>query len=316
MSAEADPSTLRLFAGLVEHGSFGRAATALGVSRPRLSRTMTELEAELGFALFDRSTEGLQLTDEGRRLLADAPAIIAADDERMRLLAEQAALPVALRIAFVPGVTITKWTRSWAERHPETPLEVTPATDEAAQDEVLRSEVADVSFVRFPVDGAGLNVVPLYREVAVVVVPKEHPISLFESLPEAELAGEKILPAIPTVPDALELVAAGVGLVVVPQSIARLHARKDLVYRPLSDVAETQIAVAWRADDASPLVEEFIGIVRGRTAQSSRAQNAATAKAAAEPARARDSRPKPSGARSARPAAKSGVKKGKRRGSR
>jgi DNA-binding transcriptional LysR family regulator len=315
MPVDPDPAILRLFAGLVEHGSFGRAATALGISRPRLSRAMTDFEAELGFELFDRSVEGLQLTDDGKRVLADAPAVIAADDERLRVLADQAALPVPLRIAFVPGVTITKWTRIWEERHPETPLEVTPAAGEAAQDAVLRSGAADVSFVRFPVDGEGLNVVPLYREVAVVVVPKEHPISLFDELPLAELDAERQLPLTPTVPDAFELVAAGVGVVIVPQSIARLHARKDLVYRPLSDAAETQIAVAWRADDDSPLVEEFIGIVRGRTAQSSRAvQNSAPP--APESARARAARPKPSGARSARPAAKPAAKKGKRRGSR
>ena len=65
-------------------------------------------------------------------------------------------------------------------------------------------------------------------------------------------------------------VAAGTGVVVVPMSVARLHHRKDVTYRPVSDLAPTTVGLAWRADDDDERVQTFIGIVRGRTARSSR----------------------------------------------
>lgn len=182
---------------------------------------------------------------------------------------------VVFRIAFVPGVTLAKWTPIWAERRPAVPLEVI-MTSEREQVEVLRDERADVSFVRLPVQREGLNVIPLYSETAVVVVPKEHPIAAVDTVTLADLEGEaRQDPAPDGDPDALrgaiELVAAGVGVLVLPQSIARLHARKDLTYRPVTDAPATEIALAWPAERTTELVEEFIGIVRGRTAQSSRA---------------------------------------------
>ena len=64
--------------------------------------------------------------------------------------------------------------------------------------------------------------------------------------------------------------AAGIGLLVVPQSLARLHHRRDLVFRPVTDAPQSQVALSWLEDRTSDLVEEFIGIVRGRTVNSSR----------------------------------------------
>ena len=70
--------------------------------------------------------------------------------------------------------------------------------------------------------------------------------------------------------EAIELVAANVGVAVLPQSVARAHSRKDVVARPLSGAPDTGIALVWPTRDAHPLCDEFIGIVRGRTANSSR----------------------------------------------
>src|SRR5699024_2653252 len=85
-------------------------------------------------------------------------------------------------------------------------------------------------------------------------------------------------------PDALDLVAAGVGLVLLPQSLARLHHRKDLTYRPIEGaaIAQSQVALIWPADGTSDLMEEFIGIVRGRTANSSRGLRGERQKQAAD----------------------------------
>lgn len=178
-----------------------------------------------------------------------------------------------LAIAFVPGVTLTKWTRVWAERRPDLPLTVTE-TSEAEQVAVLRDGSAQLSFVRLPIDADGLQVIPLYREVAVAVAAKDHAIAAADSLTLEDLAGETVRTGSGFGPDDFDLVAAGVGILLVPHSIARLQSRKDLVSRPVTDAAQTQIALAWRTDPGSDLlasrIEEFVGIVRGRTAHSSR----------------------------------------------
>ena len=77
-----------------------------------------------------------------------------------------------------------------------------------------------------------------------------------------------------TTADAVVLVAAGVGVLVVPQSLARLHHRKDVVYRRLDGAPLAPVALAWVADRGDDLVEEMIGIVRGRTVNSSRGRSA------------------------------------------
>jgi DNA-binding transcriptional LysR family regulator len=179
-------------------------------------------------------------------------------------------VPAAFTIAFAPGVTLTRWTRAWEERQRRIPLAFLP-TDAASQVSALHEGLADVSFVRLPVERDGLSVIPLYDEVAVVVVPKEHPVAAFDAVTLDGLAGEDRVPATLSAEDAVELVAAGGGIVILPQSIARLHTRKDVVARPVTDAVGTSIAIAWLEERTTPQVEEFVGIVRGRTAASSRA---------------------------------------------
>lgn len=178
-----------------------------------------------------------------------------------------------LAISFVSGVTLTKWTRAWAERRPDVPLTVAEVS-EGEQVAALRDGRAHLSFVRLPLEVEGLNVIPLYREVAVAVASKDHTIAAVDSLTLADLEGESVKTGSSFGRADFDLVAAGVGILVVPHSIARLQSRKDLVARPVTDAEETQVALAWRADPQSdPLasrIEEFIGIVRGRTARSSR----------------------------------------------
>ena len=160
---------------------------------------------------------------------------------------------------------------------------------------VLRENSVDVAFVRLPIDRDGLSAIRLYDEVPVVVVAKDNALSILEEVRLAELAGEHLiqhpdevegwadvatemlegtrpdLPEPASVEDALDLVAAGTGIVVLPHSVARLHARKDVVARPVLDLPETQIAIVWLADETTERIEEFIGIVRGRRTSSSRA---------------------------------------------
>ncbi|OXR47584.1 Hca operon transcriptional activator HcaR [Nocardia cerradoensis] len=179
--------------------------------------------------------------------------------------------PTALRIGYVPGVTVAKWARVWAERFPDVPLDVI-AVPQAQQHEALAQGRVDMCFVRLPIEREGLHAIPLYHEVAVAVVPKDHPIGLFDEVSLADLDGERMQDAsdLDAVGGTVELVAAVGGAAVMPQSLARLHHRRDLIYRPLTDVDPTQIALSWPIEDAVELAEEFIGVVRGRTARSSR----------------------------------------------
>jgi DNA-binding transcriptional LysR family regulator len=179
----------------------------------------------------------------------------------------------ALSIAFAPGGTVGKWTRLWAERHPELALEVRPV-DQNDGVAVLHDRSATVSFVRLPVEREGLSVIPLYSEVAVLVVSRDSELATLGSVTEAVVAAlPKVAEYSPSgsVKDAVALVAAGVGALRLPHSLARLNARKDVVAIPIEDAEQTEVALSWLQDETTDLVDEFIGIVRGRTLASSRA---------------------------------------------
>jgi DNA-binding transcriptional LysR family regulator len=189
--------------------------------------------------------------------------------------AETTAAPRQLTFAYVAGVTPGKWIRRWEERMPDVPLR-SFMSDDGRQLEVLRDGSADLSFVRLPVEREGLNVIPLYEEQAVVVAPKGHEISVFEEVAFDDLSEETFLDAaeLGGAESALQVVASGAGLLILPMSVARHFNVKDTVARRLTGVAGTEIGLAWPADATGDVIEEFIGIVRGRTAQSSRQPSA------------------------------------------
>ncbi|QKV91503.1 LysR family transcriptional regulator [Streptomyces sp. NA02950] len=230
----------------------------------------------------------------------------------------------SFRLAYVPGVTPAKWVRIWNERLPEVPLTLIPVSAAEASD-VLRGGGADAGFVRLPVDRTVFSAIPLYTETTVVVVPKDHVVAAVDEVSAEDLADDIVLhplddvldwehrpgrPAIErpaTTADAIALVAAGVGLLVVPQSLARLHHRRDLTYRPVTDAPASRVALSWPEDATTGLVEDFIGIVRGRTVNSSRGRTP-------PPAQPKRKRPDTGGARR-QPTAGRATGKSPRRGS-
>ncbi|MHC0431813.1 LysR family substrate-binding domain-containing protein [Streptomyces sp. O3] len=219
----------------------------------------------------------------------------------------------SFRLAYVPGVTPAKWVRIWNERLPDIPLTLVPVSAAEAP-EALRRGDADAGFVRLPVDRTDFSAIPLYTETTVVVIPKDHIVAAVDEVSADDLADDIVLhpldetlewerrPGRPanerpaTTADAVALVAAGVGLLVVPQSLARLHHRRDLTYRPVSDAPASRVALAWPEEKTTDLVEDFIGIVRGRTVNSSRGRTPAT------PARSKPQRPEAGGAAQRKPA--------------
>ncbi|WP_199433497.1 LysR family substrate-binding domain-containing protein [Qaidamihabitans albus] len=205
-------------------------------------------------------------------------------------------VPPSFRLGYVPGVTPTKWVRTWNERMPGVPLTLVgvPAAEAA---DLVRTRAADAVLLRLPIDRRGLHAIPLYTETTVVVVPKDHLVTVGDEVSVEDLADDVVLhplddtldwdrppgsPAVErpaTTADAVELVAAGVGLLVVPQSLARLHHRRDLAYRPLSNAPESRVALSWPEDETTDLMEQFIGIVRGRTVNSTRGRKPPEAEA-------------------------------------
>ncbi|MEV8254071.1 LysR family transcriptional regulator substrate-binding protein [Rhodoglobus sp. NPDC076762] len=181
-------------------------------------------------------------------------------------------MPTSFTVAFVLGATPGKWSRVWRERLPETPIELMPSDQDDAL-AMLATGSADVALVRLPIDRAvdtdrPLAAIPLYTERAVAVIPKDHELAQGDDLTLAELSSATLIDD--EWRAAVDLVAANIGIAVIPQAVARALMRKDVVSRLISDGPEWQVAVAWRDGSVDPLVEEFIGIVRGRTARSSR----------------------------------------------
>lgn len=205
-----------------------------------------------------------------------------------------AGLP-GLRVGFVPGVTLTKWRRIWADRMHRVPLDVVEIT-QAGQRGALVSGDVDMCFVRLPINTDGLHTIALYEEVPVVVAPKDHPLAAFEDVSLADLTGEPFV-ADDDEATGIDRVAWGAGLMIVPMSVARTHSRRDLIHRRVTDAEPTQIALAWLVDNPNELIEEFIGIVRGRTANSSRT---AAARGSGQEAKAAPAKKRPSAAKAPR----------------
>jgi DNA-binding transcriptional LysR family regulator len=194
----------------------------------------------------------------------------------------------SFRLGYAPGVTPGKWARIWAERRPDVPLELVGATTDEVVGQI-RDGAVDAGVVRLPIDRAGLHTIPLYTETTVAVVLKVHALMAVDEAELDDLADEIVLRSqddtlpwpgdLPghaaefeatTTAEAIELVAAGIGVLVVPQSLARLHHRRDLAHRPVTDAPQSSVVLTWPDAENTALMEEFIGIVRGRTANSSR----------------------------------------------
>jgi DNA-binding transcriptional LysR family regulator len=188
-----------------------------------------------------------------------------------------------LRLAFVTGTTPDKWARAWRERGLGA-LTLVPVTEEDQEDVVRRGD-AELALVRLPVDTDGLHCVRLYDERPVVVAGRDHFVAAADVVTLDDLGDEQLVrphasgwrpsAAQQTWPpmserEAIETVAAGTGIVIVPMSVARLYHRRDVVQREIADLGPTTIALVWRRDRDDDVIQAFVGVVKGRTANTSR----------------------------------------------
>jgi DNA-binding transcriptional LysR family regulator len=189
-----------------------------------------------------------------------------------------------LRIGFVTGATPDKWARNWRDQRRER-LELVPVT-EAEQLDGVRDGSLDMALVRLPADTDGLHCVRLYDELQVAVASREHLLSAADTeVSTTDLVDEQLVrphasgwrpeadqldwPPM-SEQDAIETVAAGTGVVILPMSVARLHQRKDVVTRVVSDLDPTTIALVWKLERDDDVTQAFVGVTKGRTARSSR----------------------------------------------
>jgi DNA-binding transcriptional LysR family regulator len=189
-----------------------------------------------------------------------------------------------LRVGFVTGATPDKWARQWRDRRRES-LHLVPTT-EADQTDGVRDGSLDMALVRLPVDRDGLHCVRLYDELQVAVASRDHVLAAAdEEVTTADLVDEQLVrphasgwtpeadqldwPPM-TEQEAIETVAAGTGIVILPMSIARLHQRKDVISRVVSDLEATTIALVWPVERDDEVTQAFVGVTKGRTANTSR----------------------------------------------
>jgi DNA-binding transcriptional LysR family regulator len=288
---------LRYFIAVAEEAHVTRAAERLGMQQPPLSQQIRALERELAVQLFRRKPRGVELTDAGQALLDDARAILAHVDHafattRRTARGEQGRIAIGFTSSapfhpFVPRVI-----RAFREAYPLVALTLDESgTTELIDD--LRNERVDAAFIRTPVaDPMGITVNPLLEEAMLVALPTTHTLAGSNTeLPLTALAAETFIvyrrrsgpglydaifaachaagfsPIVgqeaPRIVSTLNLVAAGLGIAVVPASLARMQ-MDGVVYRPLKAAGQPRapLLLATRRGDTGAVVRRFLDVVK------------------------------------------------------
>ena len=256
---------LRYFLAVAEEGNFTRAAARLGIGQPPLSQQIRDLETEIGAMLFHRVPHGAELTAAGTAFLAEAKASLAAADNA-RLAAQRAArgetgrlaLGFTASAAFNPLVTgaIRRFRNHW----PDVALALSEMNSNWLMEKLVRGEI-DAAFIRPGLeDPKEVRLKRLPDEPMLIALPAHHPLAGQAQVPLAALAGEPFIlfprtvglslyddilrgcreagfeltvtQEAPQIPSVVNLVAAGLGVSIVPASIAKL-ATEGVVYRPI-----------------------------------------------------------------------------------
>lgn len=268
---DLDLRLVRYFTVVAEHLNFGRAAAALHLAQPSLSRQIQRLEHELGVRLFDRTPQGSQLTDAGRAFLPQAQGLLHAA-RQAELTARSASPQQAITIGYVADLVITEAVRELRRRHPDARVSTRHLTwqDTHALPELRVDALVARLPLPFPPDQ--LRVTVLYDEPRVLVVPTSHPFAGKESVTLDDLADEQLVACAssPTIwsgslesslddsfEDKLEVVADGRAIAILPAGDRRPTLRADLATVPVHGIDPCQVVLATRADDPNPLVSTF-----------------------------------------------------------
>jgi DNA-binding transcriptional LysR family regulator len=285
---------LRYFVAVAEERNFTRAAERLLIAQSPLSQQIRKLEREVGVELFARTTRSVSLTYAGEVFYARAVELLEASDE-----AAEAARKAArgefgkLSVGFTGAATyelLPVLMRAYADRHPDVTLDVKSDMDTPKQVEALLEGRLAVGILRPPITAAGLTVEVLRHEPVVVLLASRHPAAVHRELDLADLRDESFIsynnnpPAsmymvmrqaceaagfVPRIKHVVSdssalvaLVAADMGIALVPASLRHLGIR-GATYRPLrSPRLSTPLGVAYRDQAVDPLVRRFVEISR------------------------------------------------------
>lgn len=287
---------LRAFVAVAETLHFARAAESLGLSPPSLTEQVQELERRLGARLFIRSKRSVALSDAGKLFLDELrPALAQLDRaEQVARLAGRGARGI-IEIGFggsaaLSGV-LAQAVAAWRRDHPEVELHL-HEMESAPQIEALAEGRIDIAFVRAPVTTPpGIVTTRLKREPIFIALPPDHPLIAEHTIPAAALAGEPFI--IPDLEAGMSfhhhtlavaqrggfaahvahrgrdliavatLVALGLGVAVVPESLCRTLALPGVTYRPLRGAPIlADIVAAFRRGEAAPATRELIRRIR------------------------------------------------------
>src|SRR5882762_4712181 len=253
---------LRYFTILAEELHFGRAAERLSIAQPALSQQILRLEDELGVALLERTRRRVRLTEPGAVFLESARATLAQAHQAVRSVqqagrGETGNLGVGFVTSALYGV-FPDVIRVFRQRFKDVHLELHEMPI-VQQIESLRSGRIQVSFLRRPLDEQGLTVKTIYKEPWVVALPEAHRLAKARRIALHQLSEDQFIlfprELAPSLYDqvismyldagfspriALEaqmhavpsLVAAGIGVALVPSSLQNLR-RKGVLYKPL-----------------------------------------------------------------------------------
>ncbi len=286
--------SLRYFVAVAEEGSFRRAARRLLITQPPLSREIRRVERELGVQLFDRSSHPVTLTPSGRAFAADATAILSRVDAAVAAARRAADPRERLRVGFLGAAAnglLPQAVRRFRESTPAVHLVLEEHESGLAQLASLRENRIDLALVRELVDDAALTSATIFHEPFVVLMPSDHELAGSGSAIALQaLADEPFVfwarASAPSPFDAalqmfsrlgldmhiaqealgvqtiLGLVAAGIGISLLPESVTTLH-REGVVSRPLAAPSPTiPLCAVWHADDRSAALGRFLSALR------------------------------------------------------
>ncbi|WP_176036253.1 LysR family transcriptional regulator [Brucella tritici] len=285
---------LRYFLAVAEEGNFTRAAAKLGIGQPPLSQQIRDLENEIGVALFHRVPHGAELTAAGTAFLDEAKASLAAA-EKAKLAAQGAARGETGRLAlgftassaFNPTVSGT--IRKFRARWPDVRLTLTEMNSHLLMEKLVRGEV-DAAFIRPGLENPkDVRMKRLADEPMLIALPSHHPLAVHPKLPISALAKEAfvLFPRIvglslyddvveacrnagfemivaqeaPQMPSVVNLVAADLGVSIVPTAIAQIKLA-GVTYRPIEgEPLLARLGLVSMKNNRSPLIDNLISLL-------------------------------------------------------
>lgn len=282
---------IRYFLAVAEERHFTRGAAKVGIGQPPLSQQIKDLEREVGAALFHRLAHGAELTEAGKAFLTavkEMPLIA----ERATAAARRAARGEtgSLRVGFTASATfnvvVPSTIRAFRRAYPDIDLTLEEANT-APLITRLREGTLDTAFLRPGAAGTDeLQVRRLSEEPMVVALPKRHHAAAFEQIDLALLKDDPFLlfpretaptlydtvvdacrkagfepiigQLVPHVASIVNLVAAELGVSIVPASMMQVRVT-GIAYRQIAGQSPmTQLALAYRRGETSPVLRNFI----------------------------------------------------------